>query len=240
MVKPKILIIDDEQINLDFFNVMLSRLGFDISTASNGEEGLDQLLEFNPDLLILDIMMPGISGWAVVEKIRYDEDYINYKDLPIIMFSAMDSSDEKIKGFELGIDDYITKPFNFSDVYARIRAVLKHRELIKQNFNQEKHIMLIDSLSNSLEYFADHLNKPVMELLEQAKKIDIENKQIVVQFKEKVIEECEKALAAMNAMADKLDEIRESKDLIKDTKELIDEMDKKFEIHYRNLRENQK
>jgi DNA-binding response OmpR family regulator len=123
----RILIVDDEPINLEFFDVMLSRLGFEIEKASDGEEALLKIQETNPDLIILDNIMPRLSGWEVAKKLKQDKEYRKHRQTPIIMFSAMDEVKDKIEGFELGVDDYITKPFNFSEVLARIRAVQRNR-----------------------------------------------------------------------------------------------------------------
>jgi DNA-binding response OmpR family regulator len=128
-LKGKILIVDDEAINLDFFDVMLSRLGFEVSMAEDGEQALEMIQEDKPDLIILDNIMPKMTGWELTKILKQSETFVEYSDIPIIMFSAMDAVKDKIEGFELGIEDYITKPFNFSEVLARIRAVLRNKEL---------------------------------------------------------------------------------------------------------------
>ncbi len=130
--RKKILIVDDEQINLEFFDVMLSKLGFVIEKAENGIEALNTVKSFSPDLIILDNIMPKMSGWEVTKTLKNSSEYSQYSDIPIIMFSAMDDVKDKVEGFELGVDDYITKPYNFSEVLARIRAVLRNRELFAQ------------------------------------------------------------------------------------------------------------
>jgi DNA-binding response OmpR family regulator len=115
-LKGKILIVDDEAINLDFFDVMLSRLGFEVSMAEDGEQALEMIQEDKPDLIILDNIMPKMTGWELTKILKQSETFVEYSDIPIIMFSAMDAVKDKIEGFELGIEDYITKPFNFSEV----------------------------------------------------------------------------------------------------------------------------
>ena len=106
---------------------MLSKLGFIVEKAENGEEALERIKQNKPDLIVLDNIMPGLTGWEVTKKLKSDDEYAAYSDVPIIMFSAMDSEEDKIEGFELGVEDYITKPFNFSEVLARIRAVFRLR-----------------------------------------------------------------------------------------------------------------
>ena len=142
-LKGKILIVDDEPINLDFFDVMLSRLGFQVVMAEDGEEALEMIQQDKPDLIILDNIMPKMTGWELTKILKKSKAYEQYRDIPIVMFSAMDAVKDKIEGFELGIEDYITKPFNFSEVLARIRAVLRNKERAQQVINRERRIALI-------------------------------------------------------------------------------------------------
>nr|MQY76287.1 response regulator [Spirochaeta sp.] len=142
-LKGKILIVDDEPINLEFFDVMLSKLGFIVEKAADGEEALVKVVETDPDLLILDNIMPKLTGWEVAKKLKQDKEFHKYRQLPIIMFSAMDEVQDKIEGLELGVDDYITKPFNFSEVLARIRAVLRNRDLSREISRRERRIALV-------------------------------------------------------------------------------------------------
>jgi len=144
----KILIVDDETINLDFFEVMLSKLGFAVEKATDGKEALDKVKRFIPDLILLDNIMPNMTGWEVTKILKSDP---KYKDIPIIMFSALDDVKDKIEGFELGVDDYITKPYNFSEVLARIRAVLRNRELYAQIVVRESRLSLAEELSSDIK-----------------------------------------------------------------------------------------
>jgi len=144
----KILIVDDETINLDFFDVMLSKLGFIVENAKDGVEGLEKVKRFFPDLILLDNIMPRMSGWELTRILKNDE---KYKDIPIVMFSALDDVKDKVEGFELGVDDYITKPFNFSEVLARIRAVLRNRELYAQIVVRESRLSLAEELSADMK-----------------------------------------------------------------------------------------
>jgi len=148
--RKKILIVDDEQINLEFFDVMLSKLGFTVEKAENGVEALEVVRKFNPDLIILDNIMPKMSGWEVTKTLKNSDDYHAWRDIPIIMFSAMDDVKDKVEGFELGVDDYITKPYNFSEVLARIRAVLRNRELFVQIAARETRIALVEALNDDI------------------------------------------------------------------------------------------
>lgn len=153
--RKKILIVDDEQINLEFFDVMLSKLGFQIRKAENGIEALEAVKAFSPDLIILDNIMPKMSGWEVTKTLKNAEEYAEWAEVPIIMFSAMDDVKDKVEGFELGVDDYITKPYNFSEVLARIRAVLRNRELFAQIAARESRLAIEESLNSEIHQFVD-------------------------------------------------------------------------------------
>ncbi|MCL1813536.1 MAG: response regulator [Treponema sp.] len=146
--RKKILVIDDEMISLEFFEVMLSKLGFVVEKAENGEDGYDMVKKFFPDLIIMDNIMPKMSGWELTKVLKTDP---KYREIPIIMLSALDDVKDKVEGFELGIDDYITKPFNFSEVLARIRAVLRNRELFDQIVARESRLSLAEELSTDMK-----------------------------------------------------------------------------------------
>lgn len=162
--RKKILIVDDEQINVEFFDLMLSKLGFLVEKAANGREGLEKVKEFTPDLIMLDNIMPKMSGWEVTRILKNDPEYAEWHDVPIIMFSAMDDVKDKIEGFELGVDDYITKPFNFSEVLARIRSVLRNHELIDQLKKRDSRIALQDQLNEKLLAYADMVSQKFIVL----------------------------------------------------------------------------
>ena len=144
----KILIVDDETINLDFFDVMLSKLGFAVEKAEDGVEALEKVKRFFPDIILLDNIMPRMSGWELTRILKNDA---KYKEIPIIMFSALDDVKDKVEGFELGVDDYITKPYNFSEVLARIRAVLRNRALYAQIVVRESRLSLAEELSADMK-----------------------------------------------------------------------------------------
>jgi DNA-binding response OmpR family regulator len=174
--RKKILIVDDEKINLDFFQVMLSKLGFIVEEADDGVEALDKVKRFLPDLILLDNIMPKMSGWELTKTLKADP---KYSGIPIIMFSALDDVKDKVAGFELGIDDYITKPFNFSEVLARIRAVLRNRALLAQIEVRESRLGMAEELNrdmkNNLADFVksmDELDAAITAFSQNGKEID--------------------------------------------------------------------
>ena len=146
--QKKILIADDETVNLDFFEVMLSKLGFVVEKTDNGIETIEKVKKFHPDLILLDNIMPGMTGKEIAKNLKNDP---NFKDISIIMISALDDVKDKVAAFEAGVDDYITKPFNFSEVLARINAVLRNRELFDQIAVRETRLVLAEELNRDLK-----------------------------------------------------------------------------------------
>jgi DNA-binding response OmpR family regulator len=146
--QKKILIADDETVNLDFFDLMLSKLGFVVEKSDNGSEVIDKVKKFHPDLILLDNIMPGMTGKEITRILKKDP---GFKSISIIMISALDDVKDKVACFEAGVDDYITKPFNFSEVLARINAVLRNRELFDQIAVRETRLALAEELNKDLK-----------------------------------------------------------------------------------------
>ena len=232
--KGKILIVDDEPINLEFFDVMLSKLGFTIEKAADGEEALQKVVDTNPDLIILDNIMPRLSGWEVTKKLKQDKEFRKYRQTPIIMFSAMDEVSDKIEGLELGVDDYITKPFNFSEVLARIRAVLRNRELTKQVARRERRISLVESLNNSLIFFTQHIKKPISDLIEAADSLNPNDQHKVEELAMLVKREGVEILATLQGLEDEIAELQNKGDRLKRGDLSLEELEKKLQKHLRN------
>ncbi len=115
----RILIVEDEQSYRDALSYMLQREGFDVAEAADGQSGLSEFDRNGADLVLLDLMMPGMSGTEVCRQLRLRG------NVPVIMVTARDSEIDKIVGLELGADDYVTKPFSHRELVARIRAVLR-------------------------------------------------------------------------------------------------------------------
>ncbi|MDR1955499.1 MAG: response regulator [Treponema sp.] len=144
----KILIVDDEP-NLEFFDLMLSKLGFRVEKASDGVEAMEKVGRFCPDLILLENIMPRMSGWECTKILKADP---QFREIPIIMFSSLDDVKDKVAGFELGVNDYITKPFNFSEVLVRIRVALRNRELFTQiGHMRESCLTFAEALSRDIK-----------------------------------------------------------------------------------------
>ena len=121
-MQKKILVVDDEKDITETLSFMLKAAGYDVITASDGEEGLKFAKEENPDLIILDVMMPKINGYKIARLLKYDN---KYKHIPIIMVTARGQDSDKLIGEETGANEYITKPFEFEEV---LKSVRKHLE----------------------------------------------------------------------------------------------------------------
>ncbi len=128
-MSEKILVIDDEETSVNLISMVLERKGFEVIKAYGAEEGLRRAYRYQPDLVLLDIMMPEMDGWEVCRRLR------DMSDMPIIFLSARDEVRDVVRGLELGADDYVPKPFDNDELIARIRAHL--RRAPKPNMNEE-------------------------------------------------------------------------------------------------------
>jgi two-component system KDP operon response regulator KdpE len=114
-----VLIIDDDKTLLRLLQEALTKAGYQVILTSNGIDGLQEMYARQPDLVLLDVMMPRMDGWETLSRIR------QISRVPVIMLTAKDGEQEKVRGFNLGVDDYVTKPFSFAELVARAGAVLR-------------------------------------------------------------------------------------------------------------------
>ena len=119
--KLRVLIIEDEPNMIDFLTLGLEYEGFAVQSAGDGIGGLRSASENPPDLVILDVMLPGMDGFEVCQRLRHT------RNVPIIMLTARDAVDDRVSGLDVGADDYVTKPFQFKELAARVRAVLRRK-----------------------------------------------------------------------------------------------------------------
>ncbi len=123
-MSARILVVDDEPDLLELVRFNLSQAGFQVETATSGRDALDQLKSSLPDLLVLDLMLPDVSGNDICRQIRSDP---TMGELPIVMLTAKSEEVDRVVGFELGADDYVPKPFSPRELMLRVRAVLRRR-----------------------------------------------------------------------------------------------------------------
>jgi len=124
MAKETILVVDDEKNIVELAKLYLEKEGYHVEDAYDGTEALAKMKSVQPDLVVLDLMLPEIDGWEVCRRVRGES------DVPIIMLTARDDDVDKIVGLEMGADDYLTKPFNPRELLARVRAVLRRYEKV--------------------------------------------------------------------------------------------------------------
>jgi DNA-binding response OmpR family regulator len=120
--RRRILVVDDEERMVRFIRLNLEHDGFQVSEAFNGKEAIQKMRDLTPDLILLDVMMPDLDGFEVLETIR------EISNVPVIMLTAKGEEDDRVRGLELGADDYITKPFSPRELVSRAKAVLRRTE----------------------------------------------------------------------------------------------------------------
>jgi len=151
----KILVVDDLPFNLELLDDELSTLGFEVVTASDGEEALEQVLKEQPDLVLLDLSLPKKDGLEVLASLRADP---QYRSLPVILLTARQEYEDRVKGLEAGADDYITKPFHLGEVTARVNALLRIQELQRQVLDRETYMSKVEGVQQTLVTLAHHIN----------------------------------------------------------------------------------
>ncbi len=158
-----VLLIDDDQKLTEPIKFRLEGLGFRVLVAGDGQMGLGLMLVEKPDIVILDIMLPGMDGWQVCQEIR------RFSQVPILMLTALDTEIDRVKGLELGADDYLTKPFSSQELIARIRAMLR-RVQWDQNTSAEPEVQIGDI---RLDTLARRAYKRGVELIMRPKEYDL-------------------------------------------------------------------
>lgn len=119
MTLPRILVVDDEADILDLLSELLGESGYEVVRASDGREAIRALFHAQPDIVLLDVAMPDLDGWQILERIR------EVTDIPVLMLTARAGEDDKVRGLRAGANDYVTKPFSTRELLARIEALLR-------------------------------------------------------------------------------------------------------------------
>lgn len=167
-VNATILVIDDSPSIHALVGVRLKDLEVKLLTADNGQDGLEQARNAEPDLILLDVNMPGMDGFDVIRELKSDADTYN---IPVIFLSGMEETAGKVKGFDLGAVDYVTKPFEAAELRARVRAALKTKKLMDLLTSQA----MLDGLTglHNRRYFDRHLSQTLNNSAEAAEPVGL-------------------------------------------------------------------
>jgi DNA-binding response OmpR family regulator len=152
MNKTKILLVDDDPNIRQLVSLYLTREGFEVQEAQRGDEALKHFKAAAPNLILLDIMLPGIDGWQVCREVR------KVSNIPIIMLTAKDETFDKVLGLELGADDYLSKPFEPKELVARIKAVIRRYQTAEA---PDKELVFPGLSINKSHYTVSYMGRPV-------------------------------------------------------------------------------
>ncbi len=155
-MKGTILIVDDDAIVRDTLQALLFKEGYHLAFATSGQDALTRLKDINPDVILLDVMMPGMDGFEVCQKLKTDK---KWQHIPIILVTALDSKEDLVSGLEAGADDFLSKPVNGLELRARVRSMLR----IKQQFDALQTML---DLREDLSYMIVHdMKNPIMSIM---------------------------------------------------------------------------
>lgn len=170
----RVLIVDDNPDIREVLGTYAAKEGFEPITAKDGFEALDLFRKTSPAVILLDVMMPGMDGYRVCERIRSES------DVPIILITAKGEDYERVMGLDIGADDYIVKPFNANEVMARVRAVLRRMARVEQK--EEKKILSISNLTINIESYSVYVGAEKLPLTKK----EVETMWILVENPSKV------------------------------------------------------
>ncbi len=162
----KVLVVDDEDNIIELIRLGLRYEGFQVEVASDGEQGITMAQRINPDLVILDVMMPGIDGLEVCRRLRANP---TTQDVPILMLTAKDEVGDRILGLQTGADDYLTKPFDFYELLERIKAILRRQSRAKSVQAGIAH----DEAGQVLQFGDLHMNTATREVTRGSRQIEL-------------------------------------------------------------------
>ena len=201
-----ILVVDDMSMHVDYLQEELENLSYEITTASDGNECLKQIATRTPDLVLLDSSMPGLDGLGVLKVLRSDADYA---DLPVILLTARNDVQDRVTGLDAGADDYITKPFHIGEVVARIKALLRIRDLQQSMLDREKRLAHVQGVGQTLVTLSHHINNATQSIsgmaqLAREARQDLELHQQVVDVCLRQTERIRIVLASLHEMVEEM------------------------------------
>ena len=162
--KSKILIVDDAVDTVELLKKRFRSEGYETSEAYNGEEALNKVPEYDPDLIVLDVMMPKIDGYEVCQRLKAEE---STKYIPILMLTAKGEVEHKVKGLDIGADDYMSKPFDYKELSARVRSLLSIKATHEKKVEEEKS----GALEQMMDQVAHEIRNPLTSIGGFARKV---------------------------------------------------------------------
>lgn len=200
--KFKILLVDDNLKNLNFLSEILYNQGFEVLFAKDGKSAIKRATSGNPDLILLDVMMPGMDGFETCRRLKEIE---ATNEIPIIFMTALNSPEDKVKGFELGAVDYISKPIEVKEVLARVKTHLSIQHLQKELKNKLQKEKQLNQLRSRLLSMASHeLRTPLVGIKITTELLERYNEKL---SSEKRVEHYDRILASISQMRELLDDI---------------------------------
>jgi DNA-binding response OmpR family regulator len=148
MEKQKKIFVATDAERRDFFSVMFENLGYDVETATDGQGALEKIKRTIPDLVMVSTILPRLSGWEILSRIKAEE---SLKMIPVVILSDIADVKDKVNAFEQGAEEYVSSPFSFPEVLARIRSLLRMRELFNQLLARESRLSLAETLYADLK-----------------------------------------------------------------------------------------
>jgi two-component system, NtrC family, sensor kinase len=180
--KPVILVVDDQPQNIDLLKAYLARQGYEIVIAVNGKEALDKLSGNQIDLILLDVVMPGMDGFEVTRRVRQDE---TLRLIPIILVSALREREDRVKGIEAGCDDFISKPVDKMELLARVRSLLKVKAYNDLTSNYQKELESeVTRRTAELKDALENLQRDITERKKIQSELQIKNLELIATYKE--------------------------------------------------------
>ncbi len=167
-MKPSILIVDDDERNVILLTVKMEREGYEVASVNNGVDALERVRTFHPDVILMDVMMPRMNGYEVLKVLKDDE---KTRYIPVIMLTGLGEVENKVQGFDVGAEDYITKPFSLREVSARVRSLLRVRALQKRIRDTDK----MAALGSMVDGIAHEIRNPLMVIGGMARRLHEHN-----------------------------------------------------------------
>lgn len=156
----KILVVDDDEAINELLKINLELFGYDAIGAKDGIQGFTLAKQELPDLILLDVMMPDVDGFTVAKRVRENE---STRNIPILMLTALNMLEDKIKGFDLGVDDYLVKPFEMEELKVRVRALLKRTNAIPESL-ATKEILTVGNITLMPETYSVKITDKIAKL----------------------------------------------------------------------------